>query len=162
MRRCTLALLISLALCSSNSAGTHKVPRGKTIATLALPDDWKANDYDDGVEVMSADGEVYLAVEATDARGVKDSMEAAMKYLTKKGVTVDADSAKQQEGKINDMEAVDVSWDGKDEEGAAKISLTVIEISGNKALLLIYWASPEGEKKHLEELHKIAQSIKKA
>jgi predicted ATP-grasp superfamily ATP-dependent carboligase len=69
---------------------------------------------------------------------------------------------KQEEGKLSGLEAVDISWDGKDEDGAAKISLTVIEMSGNKGLLLIYWASPDGEKKHLEELHKIAQSIKKA
>jgi hypothetical protein len=162
MQRFALAVLISVSLPLSSFAGTHKVPQEKTIATVTLPDAWKANDYDEGVEVNSDDGEVYLAVEATDAKGVKASMEAAMKYLTKKGVTVDADSAKQEEGKLNGMEAVDISWDGKDDEGAAKISLTVIEISGNKALLLIYWASPDGEKKHLEELHKIAQSIKKA
>ena len=161
MLRYGLALLISLALSLPSVAGTHNVPEKKTVATVTLPDDWKANDYDEGVEVTSADGEVYLAVEATDAKGVKASMDAAMKYLTKKGVTVDADSVKQEEGKLNDMEAVDISWDGQDHEGAAKISLTVIEISGNKALLLIYWASPDGEKKHLEELHKIAQSIKK-
>lgn len=162
MQRFAPAVLVSLSLSISSFAGTHKVPEEKTVATVTLPDDWKANDYEAGVEVTSADGEVYLAVEATDAKGVKASMEAAMKYLTKKGVTVDADSMKQEEGKLNDMEAVDISWDGKDDEGAAKISLTVIEIRGNKGLLLIYWASPDGEKKHLEELHKIAQSIKKA
>jgi hypothetical protein len=138
------------------------VPSEEAVATVTIPDDWKTDEIDDGIEATSADGEVYLAIEETDGDSVKASLEEAMKYLTSKGVTVTESSMKQQEGKLGDLDVVDIAWDGKDEDGPAKISLTVVAVTKTKGLLLIYWASPEGEKKNSEALGAIAKSIKKA
>jgi hypothetical protein len=162
MHRAILTLACGAALLSSALADTHKLPEEKPIASIAIPDAWETDEIDNGIEATSDDGEVYLAVEKTEAGKVGDALDQAMKYLKSKGVTVTDSSMKQTEAKLNGMDTVDISWDGKDEEGPAKISLTVVSVTEKEGLLLIYWASPEGEKKHQEELSAIAKSIKKA
>jgi len=142
-------------------AGTFKLPDEKAYCSVTIPDSWKPETYDNGVEALSEDEQVYLAIESTNTGNVEKSMQEAFDYLKKKGVVVDAETAKQKEGKINGMDVVDLSWDGKDEDGACKVSLTVFSITDDKGLLIIYWASPEGETKNQETITKIAQGIKK-
>jgi hypothetical protein len=112
------------------------------------------------LEAQSSDDEVYFAVEATDAKGMDKTIEEAVEYLKEQGVTVDLKTQKQSEGKINGMEGVDITWSGKDKEGDAIISLTILAVRSDKALLLTYWASPEGTKSHAKELGEIMNSVK--
>jgi hypothetical protein len=88
------------------------------------------------------------------------AIEEAVKYLQGQGVTVDEKSMKQTEGKVNGMDGIDVSWKGKDKEGDAEISLTILAASKEKILLITYWASPEGTKKHDKALDAILHSVK--
>ena len=162
MLKLVVAAAILATLSVSVFAGTHKVPSDEPVATVTIPDDWKTDEIDEGIEATSSDGEVYLAIEETDGDSVKKSLEEAMKYLKSKGVTVTDSSMKQQEGKLGEFDVVDISWDGKDEDGPAKISLTIVAVTETQGLLLIYWASPEGEKKNMEALGAIAKSITKA
>ncbi len=161
MKQIGLLLLAVSALAFSASAQTFKLPDDKPIVSIDIPKSWEPVTYDDGVEATSDDGEVYLAVEATSAKGVKDSIEEAVKYLMKKGVKIKADSMKQETAKVNGMDMVDLSWDGTDKDGACKVSLTILGVTDDKGIMIIYWASPEGEKKHQADLNKIAKSIVK-
>jgi hypothetical protein len=162
MKTVIIATAACLALAVSAFADRHKIPEENTVATVNAPAGWKAESYDQGVELTSDDGEVYIAVEATDAKSVSKSMDEAMDYLKKKGVTVDNSTMKQGEGKIGGNDAVTLSWDGKDEEGPAKIQLMIVSVSSEKGVLVLYWASPEGEKKHQSDISAIAASVKKA
>jgi hypothetical protein len=151
------------ALLASAWASDFKLPDNGPVASFSIPASWKPAEYEDGVEAMSDDESVYLAVEATDLSSesvVEDAMKASLSYLKKKGVEVDQSTAKQTEGKLNGMDVVDVSWRGKDSEGDCNISLTVVVASSSKGLLLTYWASPDGEKKHSQDLMQILHSIK--
>lgn len=112
------------------------------------------------MESQSSDDEVYFAVEATDAKGMDKSIEEAIDFLKEQGITVDLKTQKQTEGKINGMEGVDITWSGKDKEGDAIISLTILAVRKDKALLITYWASPEGTKSHAKELGEILSSVK--
>ena len=163
MRKVLPALFVCVVAWSA-TAGIHSLPREKPLASIALPDDWKAEEYSEGegVEAVSADGEVYIAIETTEAEDVEDAMKEAAEYLATKDVVFDESSMKQTQQKINDMEVVNVTWDGEDNDGPAKISLAVVSVTGERGLLFVYWASPDGEKKHQEELNKISQSIRKA
>jgi hypothetical protein len=58
------------------------------------------------------------------------------------------------------MDVVDISWDGKDSEGACRVSLSIVIVTAKKGLLLTYWGSPEGAKKYGKDLDAIAESIK--
>ncbi len=158
MQRSILALVIALACRASVWADTHKVPEENTVATVEAPDSWKAEDDERGIELGSDDGEVYIAVQVIDAKGEK-AMEEAARYLKKKGVTLDDKPARIDDSQ---KDRVLVSWDGKDEEGPAKIQLMVLNVNPEKAVLFICWASPDGEKKHEEEIAAIARSVKKS
>jgi hypothetical protein len=84
----------------------------------------------------------------------------SLKYLTKKGVTVNTDSAKQSNATVNGLNVVDISWSGKDSDGACEVSLSIVVVTAKKCLLLTYWGSPEGKKKYDKDLQAIAESIK--
>ena len=96
-------------------------------------------------------------MEATDAKGLEKQIEEAVEYLKGQGVTVDEKSMKQSEGKLNGMEVFEIDWKGTDKDGATEISLSVVAVTKEKGLLLVYWASPEGTKKHIKTLGEIAE-----
>lgn len=162
VQKIALIVLASAALALSALAGTHKVPSENPFATIAIPDEWKTDAIEGGIEATSDDGEVYLAIEETDSDSIKECVAAAVKYLKGKGVTVTESSMTQEEGKLGEMDLVDISWDGKDEDGPARIGLSIVAVTKTKGLLVIYWASPAGEKKHAPALEAIAKSITKA
>ncbi len=55
---------------------------------------------------------------------------------------------------------MDITWSGQDKEGGAIVSLTILAVRKDKALLMTYWASPEGTKNHAKELGEILSSVK--
>lgn len=160
MKTISLAVLFALALLTPALAKTFKLPDEESFASITIPDDWKSKEIDSGVEAQSSDDEVYFYVEAMDAKGMDKAIAEAVEYLSGQGVTVDEKTMKQSEGKINGMQGVDVTWNGKDKEGAAIISLTILEAKKDKVLLLTYWGSPDGTKKHDKALGGILNSIK--
>jgi len=160
MKKTFLALLLALALLTPSYGKTFKIPDEESIASITIPDDWKSKEIDSGVESQSPDDEVYFYVEATDAKGMDKSIVEAVEYLSEQGVTVDDKTMKQSEGKINGMEGIDVTWNGKDKEGDAIISLTILAANKEKVLLIAYWGTPDGTKKHDKVLGEILKSIK--
>lgn len=160
MKKLSLAVLFAFALLAPAFAKTFKVPEEDSFASITIPDDWQSKEIDKGVESQSKDDEVYFAVEATDAKGMDKTIEEAIDFLKEQGVTIDVKTQKQSEGKINGMEGVDLTWSGKDKEGDAIISLTILAVRKDKVLLLTYWASPEGTKSHAKELDAIMSSVK--
>ncbi len=160
MKITSLALLFALALLTPALAKTFKLPDEESFASITIPDDWKSKEIDSGVESQSADDEVYFYVEATDAKGMDKAIVEAVEYLSEQGVTVDDKTMKQSEGKLNGMEGIDVTWNGKDKEGDAIISLMVLAANKEKVLLVAYWGSPDGTKKHDKVLGEIMKSLK--
>jgi hypothetical protein len=160
MKTLSLAALFALALVTPGFAKTFKVPDEGSFASITIPDDWKTKEIDKGVESQSKDNQVYFAVEASDAKGLDKTIEEAVDFLKEQGVTIDTKTQKQSEGKINGMDGVDLTWNGKDKEGDAIVSLTILAVRKDKALLITYWASPEGTKSHAKELGEILNSVK--
>jgi hypothetical protein len=152
-----------LALCLAPSlaiAATFPIPAENPIATVSIPDGWGPNAYEGGVEGTSADGKLYVAFESVDADDVKSATEEGLKFYIKNGVTVDADSMKTKDIKINNLSAFDLSFTGKDKDGPANISLTLVQTNAKgKFLMLYYWGSSEGEKANGTELKAISDSI---
>jgi len=122
------------------------MPDEKPFASISIPDEWKPEAYDNGVEATSDDGGIYLAVESVTGKSLDESIDEAMKFLKKQGVTVDDKTAQTKETKLKDMDVVYTKWDGKDEDGACHVTLSIVAIAKGKGLLVIYWASPEAEK----------------
>lgn len=160
MKKLSLAILLALALLTPSYGKTFKIPDEESFASITIPDDWKSKEIDSGVESQSPDDEVYFYVEATDAKGMDKSIVEAVEYLSEQGVTVDDKTMKQSEGKLNGMEGIDVTWNGKDKEGDAIISLMILAANKDKVLLVAYWGSPDGTKKHDKVLGEIMKSLK--
>lgn len=159
MKKFIITALFAAAF-SSAFAGTHKIPKGDAIATVTVPDKWKTEAEDDSLDIVSDDEEVYINIEALDYESVEGAVKEAMGYLQKNKVKVDPATAKKQAGEANGMKFENVDFDGTDEDGPCKISITVLGVTPKKALVLLYWASPEAEKKHEKELSAIQASIK--
>ncbi len=159
--RLPLALALIAALVAPAFGKTFKVPDESPVASITVPDSWKSKEIDKGIESQSADSEVYFAVEATDAKELEKTVAEAVEFLKGQGVTVDSSTMKQSEGTINGMKGWDITWNGKDKEGNAIVSLTILAVSDTKALIITYWASPEGTTKFAKELGEILNSIKK-
>lgn len=160
MKNLLILTLLSTACLTSAFAGKHEIPKDEPVATISFPDKWKVEDADESINANSDDNEIYINIEVHDAESIEGAIEETFGYLKKNKVKVDKDSEKKTETKFNGMDVLDFSWDGEDKSGPCKISLSVIGVSEEKALLLLYWASPKGEEKHQKELSDIAQSIK--
>jgi uncharacterized protein YegP (UPF0339 family) len=57
-------------------------------------------------------------------------------YFIKNGVTIDPDSLKTRDTKINDLAAFDLSFTGKDKDGPADISLTLVQTNAKGKFLV--------------------------
>ncbi len=161
MKSILLALVAIAGLSHVLLAKEFAIPNAEDgYASVEIPKNWETEPYDKGVEAVSEDGEVYLAVEAVGGESLDKSIDEAMAYLKKQGVTVDDDTAETEESKLNDMDVVYTNWAGKDKEGPCRVALSIVAVAEGKGLMIIYWASPEGGEKNMPVINEIANSIK--
>ncbi len=163
MKKLLLSLLVltSLSLVSAQ-AKTMKVPSEDfAIASVDIPNDWEIDDdVNNGMGATSEDGAVYLAVVAVGSeKGMDAELDSTFAMLKEHGVELDQKSKKEQKFKINGLDAEEMIFSGKDEDGAASVSICFVPIK-DKVLVLTYWVSTEKEKEHQAEVGKIVNSIK--
>jgi len=160
VRLISLAILALGLAASTASAGTFPIPADDPIATVSIPNSWGPKAYDGGVEATSDDGAIYVAIEEVAAEDVKSATEEGLKFFIKSGVEINFDAGKTKETKINGLNAFDMSFTGKDKDGPANVSLTLVMTNAKgKMLMLYYWGSPEGEKANAADPAKISDSI---
>jgi hypothetical protein len=152
--------LILTGLVATASAGSYKLPKDEPIASVSFPAGWKVEASDESLDANSDDDEIYINIEFNDAESIEGAIEETFGYLKKNKVKIDKATEKKTEGELGGMKVVNYDWDGEDSDGKCKISLAILSVTPKKALLLLYWASPEGEKKHQKELDSIVSSIK--
>jgi hypothetical protein len=156
----SLVIATVVLLSSAAMAKTFPVPADDPIATVSIPDSWNPEPYEGGVEATSDDTKIYVAIEEVAADDVKSATEEGIKFFVKSGVEIDSNSMQTKQIKINNLDAFDITFTGKDKSGPANISLTLVATNAaGKFLLLYYWGSPEGEKANMDDLKKISESI---
>jgi hypothetical protein len=155
-----IALVAAVLLPNLAAAKTFPIPADDPIATVNIPDSWNPEPYEGGVEATSQDNKIYVAIEQVAADDVKSATEEGIKFFIKNGVEIDPNSMKTKQTKINNLDAFDLTFTGKDKDGPANISLTLVATNASgKFLLLYYWGSPEGEKANGPDLKTISDSI---
>jgi hypothetical protein len=155
------AAIVCVTLATSSFAAIHKVPRDEPMATVQVPDKWKTKELGEGVEASSPDGAISFLVIPAEGMKVAESVGEVMRYLRNRdGITVRADSIKNEQGKLNGVATKTMSWQGKDRKGDVEIRFVILLLADNKPLIAAYWGSPEAEKKHETELKKMLESIK--
>ncbi len=152
--------IVALGMISAQSK-TLKVPSDEfAIASIDIPDSWDPDDITNGVAGTSDDGAVYLAVVAVGSeKGMNAEIDDTFEMLKEHNVELDQASKKENKFKINGLDAEEMLFQGKDEDGAAAVSITFVTIK-DKLVVLTYWVSTADEKKHQEEVGKILKSLK--
>ncbi|MDQ6765986.1 MAG: hypothetical protein M3Z22_07805, partial [Verrucomicrobiota bacterium] len=115
-----------------------------------------------GVAAESEDEAVYLAVVAVAGeKGMAAEIEDTFTMLKEHNVELDQNSKKENKFKINDLDADELLFQGKDEDGPTSVSIVFVPVK-DKVVVLTYWVSTEEEKKHQEEVGAIVKSLKPA
>ncbi|MDQ6622632.1 MAG: DUF1795 domain-containing protein [Verrucomicrobiota bacterium] len=160
--------LITILACAaaglvSMEAKTLKVPNEDfAIASINIPDGWEQEEITNGVAGTSPDGAVYLAVVGVGSdKGMNAEIEDTFAMLKEHKVVLDQSSKKENKFKVNGLDAEELVFQGKDEDGPTSVSITMVPIK-DKVLVLTYWVSTEDEAKHEEEVGKIVNSLKPA
>ncbi len=155
------AVVIALLFLSTAAAKSWKLPNEEfPIATIDIPESWEPEEINNGVAGTSDDGAVYLSVVAVGSdKGVKAELDNVFAMLKDHDVELDQATKKESKFKLNGLDAEEMVFQGKDEDGAASVSITFVTIK-DKLLVITYWVSTEEEKKHQDEVSKIIGTLK--
>jgi hypothetical protein len=157
-----IAFLASLLPFTAHAA-TLKFPSEAPIASITIPDSWKPEETDSGVQGTSADSAVYLSADVADSKSMDKVVSDAIDFLTKSGVNIDPATQKDTPvTEVNGMQMTTLEWDGKDQDGPVSVGLLFVQTAGDKALVVTYWGSKGDEDKHDAEVQAILASIKPA
>jgi hypothetical protein len=159
----TLLTLLTVALLGilSANAKTFKLPDDDfAIASIDMPDSWKPKEIDGGVAGQSADDAVYLSVVAVGSeKGMNAELDDTFEMLKTHNVELDESTKKEEKFKIGGLDATELLYQGKDEDGPAAVSIVFVPIK-DKLIIMTYWVTTAKEKEHQAEVGKIINSLK--
>jgi len=159
MRALFLSLVLFVVVPGLATAKTFKLGDDKAVAKITIPDSWKPDEIENGVEGTSKDGETYVAAEVVKAKDVEDALTEGFKFFKKEGVTIDESTLEKKEIKMNGLPAFDIAAKGKDKDGPTHVGLTLVILNRADILLLTYWGTATGEESNGADLKAIAGSI---
>jgi hypothetical protein len=155
----TFAALVSLTM--GVSAKEYNITKSEPIAKITFPEGWKVTEEDDIINATSKDESISLDVEIFDNDDLDENLQATIDYLKENKVIVDEKSLKESEGKINGLDAVFHSYDGKDEEGPCVISLCFMILNEKKTVSILHWSPAKVDEEQQKEVLAILNSVKK-
>jgi hypothetical protein len=130
------------------------------IASIKFPDDWEPEEIDKGVAAQSPDTAVFMAVVAVGSeKSMESEIDHTFEFLKEHNVVLDTSSKHEDTFKVAGIEAKEITFQGKDEDGPAAVSIAFVPIK-DKVLVFTYWVSTKEEAKHLKEVGNILNSLK--
>ena len=156
----TLVIIATLGTISAH-AKTFKLPNEDfAIASIDMPNSWNPKEAENGVFGESSDGAVYLSVVAVGSeKGMDAEIDETFEMLKKHNVTLDDSTKKEQKFKIGSLDATELLFQGKDDDGPAAISIVFVPIK-EKLIIMTYWVTTAKEQEHLKEVGTIVNSLK--
>ena len=153
-----LALLL-LGGPSASSKRVTVVPGDRPIA-IDVPDAWKVSEIKRGIQVRTADEEVYLWLENYRPAQFQTLLDEHNAYFKDQGVkVVGAETAKQVEFPTYMLKVTEypATYEGK--PTVLRYISVVPKAEGERYLLVSYWASPAGDKKYDGDTQRILNSL---
>lgn len=122
------ALIIASLSLAVVDAKTMKVPSDDSaFASVNIPDSWEPEEITNGVSGTSPDKAVFLSVVGVEnEKGVNAEIEDTFAMLKEHKVDLDQSSKKENKFKVNGLDAEEMLFKGKDEDGPASVSITFI------------------------------------
>lgn len=155
------ALLVAICFGSVASAKTWFVTPGDPIATIEFPDNWTVGEIKRGLEIKSNDEEVFLWIEIYRPSAYAAVVREHERYFQSQGVRIIGEPTQQssrEDGvsiKYTDFPA---TWQGK--PTVLRYLAIDLGLPSGKEILMSYWASPEGDKKHSAAMDRVLDSFK--
>jgi len=157
MKHSLTCILLALSLTAPALADTLKIPQDKPVASVTFPEGWKAVLGGEGITASSEDGAVLIDVITTNPAILGASIDKAFALLHLKP---DADTWKDVKSTMNEMNVVKHTLDAKDSKGnVVKLTLTGVEVTKEKGVLVIQRGTVEGQKEHEAEVTLILESV---
>ncbi|MFC3163709.1 histidine kinase [Ciceribacter thiooxidans] len=153
------ALLFSADLAFS---ATLIFPSDAPVALITIPDSWKPEETETGVDAVSDDEGVYFSVDVAGDDNMETIITDAFKYLEENGVKADPATQKDTKDTLNGMPFEAIDWSGTDEEGPVSIGVGILGVKADKLLVITYWGAKDREDRNMPEVGKILASIKAA
>ena len=155
-----LLAFIALAVVSAD-AKTVKIPSDDdAIGSITFPDDWTVEEISGGYGVDSPDEHVYLAIVVVDNENdMNKELDDTFEMLKEHNVELDPSSKKENKFKINGLDAEELLYQGKDEDGPTGVSITFVPLK-DKLIVLTYWVTTADEEKYQATVGKIVNSLK--
>ena len=154
MKTSLTCLLLAFSLTAPALADTLKFPADKPFASITFPEGWKADMTGDTIAASSEDEDVLINVIVTRPDMLGPSNDKAFALLK---VKPDFDSYKDSKSTLNGMNVVTVTVDAKGDSGAMKLTLTSVEVTKDKGVMLILRG--EGVADNQEDITAIMNSI---
>ena len=154
MKKSIACLLFALSLAVPAFAETLKIPADKPVASITFPEGWKATATGDTITASNGDGDVLIDVIITRPDMLGPSNDKAFAMLK---VKPDFDSFKDNKSTLNGMNVVTVTVDAKGDSGAMKLTLTSVETTKDKGIMVILRG--EGVADNQDEITAIMNSI---
>ncbi|MFS8046484.1 histidine kinase [Rhizobium sp. BR 314] len=135
-------------------------PSDAPVARVTIPDSWKPQETETGIDSSSPDSAIYFSLDVATGDNVDKVIDDAVNFLAKNGVKVDASTRKDDDSnEVNGMKLSLLNWQGTDSDGDVNITLGLLSPAPNKLLILTYWGSKENQDKHKQEVLDIVGSI---
>ena len=161
----TLLTLLAIALLGAVTADakTYKLPNDDfAIASIDMPDSWSPKVVENGIWGQSDDTAVYMSVVAVGSeKGMNAEIEDTFEMLKTHNVTLDESTKKENKFKVGALDATELLFQGKDEDGPAAVSICFVPMK-DKLIIFTYWVTTAKEKEHQAEVGKIVNSLKPA
>lgn len=154
------AAFAAMMLPSSSFAGTLLFPSDKPVAEITIPDSWQPEETETGIQATSPDSAIYFSIDIANEKTTDKVIDDAVAFLEKNGVKIDFATQKQSDDEVNGMKMANFDWDGKDEDGAVNIGLSLVSPKPDKLLVITYWGTKGEQEKHAEALVKLINSLK--
>lgn len=129
------------------------------VATIEMPNSWEPEEITNGFAGTSPDRAVYMAVVAVGSdKGREAELDDTFDMLKEQKVVLDKSSKSEDKFKVNGVEANEITYRGKDEDGPAAVSIAFVPMK-DKVIVVTYWVSSDEKKGHQAEVGKILNSL---
>ncbi|MDP8995481.1 MAG: hypothetical protein M3O03_00545 [Pseudomonadota bacterium] len=156
------AVFLTAAVFSTTGAmaKVFSIPATDAVATVNAPDDWEPSDIDDGIEMNSPDGGIYVSIESIKADKITDALTESMTVLADQGLVVDATSQKTKDIEANGLKIHNFEYTAKDDDGPTEFAVSLIETRvPDQFVMMTFWGAADAQKANDAAVSAMLQSV---
>ncbi|WP_159392824.1 hypothetical protein [Methylobacterium sp. C1] len=162
---CSLILIAVASLVSGLSSGVlaaeFRIPSDDQAQyTVEIPDIWKPEATEEGVDVTSPDGSTYIAIEAIDASSPNAVLAEVRSYLARESVILSENTKAEAKAVLAGRDGTRITWNAKEDGEPTFVSLWYIPPENNKILYVLYWGPTSSSAANSQVISSIFKSLK--